>query len=477
MATITVYPNESPRLVVVETPATSVTVQEIINLLREWEHDPENMSYDYLISAAGKEDLGGGVTVGITATLQNAQLQFEGRTTALSTGLVADSNDTTGQLFTDESSGVDFISDGVAVGDTIFNSTTGSMATVLEVVSENILRHQVLSGGSRADWQIGDTAAVYPNIECNITGGNLVAVDGVGASISPVFPSPNTSVVRTSSSSATLQESAAIRYSSFNNGVTIDTISGASGTTYPQGTPSNPVDNIDDATTIANREGFLNIYIIGDFTFQSTDSLDDYNIIGNGRTKSNITFTGGTSTRATHFESATLTGQLSGSITIKDCRISSLSGVGCTTFDLYFQNCMFVGTMTARGDNVKSFHFIDCHSADVDSNVIIDLNGTVTDCMFNNFDGNIEIRNCTQAVNIYIYIRGEITLHSSVTAGSFYIIGEGDLTDNSTGTTIAASGYKSRTSISDAVLDEDITEHSQPSTVGRKLNRIKVNRV
>jgi len=37
------------------------------------------MQYPRLISAAGKEDLGGGVAVGITVTLQNAKVAFESR--------------------------------------------------------------------------------------------------------------------------------------------------------------------------------------------------------------------------------------------------------------------------------------------------------------------------------------------------------------------------------------------------------------
>ena len=63
-----------------------------------------------------------------------------------------------------------------------------------------------LTGGSRNDWQIGDNASIYENEQIQITGGNLVAVDDVGADISPVLQSPNVNIVRASSSSATLQE-------------------------------------------------------------------------------------------------------------------------------------------------------------------------------------------------------------------------------------------------------------------------------
>ena len=78
---IIVHTSLSPRIIEVLSPTTDVTVQEVVNTVRDWEDD--NLSFEALISAAGKEALGGGVTVGITATLQNARLMFEGRTVVL----------------------------------------------------------------------------------------------------------------------------------------------------------------------------------------------------------------------------------------------------------------------------------------------------------------------------------------------------------------------------------------------------------
>jgi len=88
---IVVYTELIPRIIEVLAPTTDVTVQEIVNAVRNWEDD--NLSYDPLISAAGKEALGGGVTVGITATLQNARLMFTSRTTPLEVGGTCTAND------------------------------------------------------------------------------------------------------------------------------------------------------------------------------------------------------------------------------------------------------------------------------------------------------------------------------------------------------------------------------------------------
>ena len=60
----------SPRIATVLDPSTEITAQDLHDTLRDREDDAENQSYPILIDSAGKEPLGGGVSVGITATLQ-----------------------------------------------------------------------------------------------------------------------------------------------------------------------------------------------------------------------------------------------------------------------------------------------------------------------------------------------------------------------------------------------------------------------
>lgn len=80
MAVLSIDPIASPRIVTVLAPDVAISIQELVNLLRDWEDELLDLEYDQLIYAAGKEDLGGGVRVGITATLNNAKLAFEART-------------------------------------------------------------------------------------------------------------------------------------------------------------------------------------------------------------------------------------------------------------------------------------------------------------------------------------------------------------------------------------------------------------
>jgi len=75
-----VNPVVSPRIITVpEADGDSITIQSLVNQIRNWEDNQANLSYPSLLSASGKEDLGGGALVGITANLLNTKLKFEAR--------------------------------------------------------------------------------------------------------------------------------------------------------------------------------------------------------------------------------------------------------------------------------------------------------------------------------------------------------------------------------------------------------------
>jgi len=67
------------KLVIVDAPETEVTVQEIVNAVRDWSDELQNMEVETFMFVSGKEALGGGVYVGITCVFVVWKLQFEGR--------------------------------------------------------------------------------------------------------------------------------------------------------------------------------------------------------------------------------------------------------------------------------------------------------------------------------------------------------------------------------------------------------------
>lgn len=125
----------SPRILTIASPSTSISIQDLVDTCRILESDINALDNSHLVNAAGKEDLGGGLSVGITVTLLNAKVAFEAR-----------------------------------------------------------------------------PPSTY--VQCEISGGNLVALDENGSPMNPVEPTAYTQIAKTLSSSATILSSDANEISS-----------------------------------------------------------------------------------------------------------------------------------------------------------------------------------------------------------------------------------------------------------------------
>ena len=426
MANIVVHPYFSPRLVEILEPDTEISIQNLINLIRDWEDSDEGMLFDYIISAAGKEDLGGGVSVGITATLNNAQILFSARTTPLDngSGRTCDATDSLGlQLYVDDAT---FVSLGVDRGDIIFNATTGEMATILEVVDENTLKHLALSGYGGLGWTSGDNYVVYHNAQCNVSGGNLVALDDVGANISPILQSPNVQVVRTSSSSATLMELDAIQYASYNGGVTIDVINGVAGTAFPIGTPETPSNNMTNAHDIATQKGFTKIFIKGNLTLDDPAlNLNGHIFVGEGLDRTMITIDTLANIVNCDFTNANITGVLDGGSIIRNCVIGDLG-----YFNGTIRDSMLEGTITLNGGSTA--YLFSCASGIVGFDTpIIDMGGSGQELIMRDYHGGIKLINKTGSDKVSIDLSsGQIKFASDVTDGIIICRGIGQITED-----------------------------------------------
>lgn len=78
MATLTFFKYD--RVIQVDDPQTEVTIQDLINQIRNYEEQLINMDYGHIANAYGKQSLGGGSYVGITLELINDwRIQFEPR--------------------------------------------------------------------------------------------------------------------------------------------------------------------------------------------------------------------------------------------------------------------------------------------------------------------------------------------------------------------------------------------------------------
>jgi hypothetical protein len=67
------------RIITVLAPDTDITIQELINAIRDWEEN--HLEWGQVAEASGKEPLGGNVYVAITLKLLGWKLKFEERAT------------------------------------------------------------------------------------------------------------------------------------------------------------------------------------------------------------------------------------------------------------------------------------------------------------------------------------------------------------------------------------------------------------
>lgn len=457
---------KSPRIITIAAPSTEITMQDLVDTIRTIEERLENIDEDALLSAAGKEDLGGGVRVGITATLQNAKIAFESRTSSVSEG-TATTADADGEILIDSSA--TFQTDGIEAGDTIINITDKSIATVVSVESQTEIKHLPLADGTENDWDIGDVYKIWPVIQCEASGGNLVAVDIVGSGISSLHPTAFTQIVRTSSASATLQELKAIQFSSYQNGVWVSPSNGQSGTGYPIGTREYPVDNFDDTLTIAVERGLNTFYPLENVTC-SGHNINGLRIIGENPILTTVTLLEGCSTEGTEFNNCTLTGTINGKIEIRDCIINTISGFKGTAYD-----CSLTGKITLGGTSSDMAQFLGCYLGTAYIGLVeIDMNGDGPHLSMRAFAGGLKISNKSGDSKVAIdFISGRIEIANTVTAGTFYIRGVGEITENlGTGITLYDAPLINPTAVSDQVWDELVSEHLSTDTFGEYIDFI-----
>lgn len=457
---IRVLPRIDPRLVIVSAPDIEMTQQNLTNEVMDWEHFPSNLTYERIIVPSGKQILPDGVTrVAITNTLENAQIAFEQRTTSSSNGAVT-TGDADGKILIDSSA--TFISDGVQPGATIINLTDESAATVLSVDSETQLTLLFqLDDGSDNQFEVGDSYKVWNTIQCELSGGNMVSVDNAGDPIGAIFPTAFTQIIRTSSSSATLQELAAIQYSSFDGGVTVDITSSYSGTDYPVGTKQQPVNNLDDAKSIAVNRGFSKFFVVDDISIDA-GNYPNFIFIGESIARTNITIGPSANVESCEFLDATVAGTLDGNTTIKNCRVLDLDYI----YGIVESSMIGPGTITLGG--VNEAHFLDCWSGVAGTGApTINCGGSGQSLAIRNYNGGVIITNQTGSDDVSIELNsGQVTLDNTVTDGNFVVRGIGFLYDNSTGATVNSDALINSDKISNAVWDENIVNHVTPNTTG-----------
>lgn len=391
---VTVQWNLSPRIIRVAAPSTEISLQDLHDTLAELEAHPENMVYPRIIESTGKQTLGAGVFVGITSTLLDARLAFEARKQVTSSGTITTS-DVDGRTLIDVSAS--FITDGVQPGAWIVNRTDNSRCSVLVTQSETQLLTDVLGNGITNQFVLNDQYFVQNVTQCNIAGGNIVAVNSASVNIDPILPTEGTQVIRTSAASATLQELHEIQFAAFNNSVTFDQSSSYSGTDYPVGTGLQPVNNLDDALIILNDRGFDQVRILGNAYINNDGNYQNISFFGQSEVKSTVELAPSANTTNCEFYNSIITGSLDGGNLIKNCIVANID-----YFNGIIEDCTLrVGTIKLL--NSAQARFFNCragYTVGQTDTPTIDLGVSGSNTVFRNYNGSIRFKNINDSTAV-----------------------------------------------------------------------------
>jgi len=149
-----------------------------------------------------------------------------------------------------------------------------------------------------------------------------------------------------------------------------DDSNATSGTLHPTGTRGNPVDNINDALTIAVNNGINTIHAVGEWTFDSSHDVKSYYFDGS-KTRTKIHFDSNVNTMGIIMNNVYVDGIFDGKVQLNNCLVGDTTNLRA---DMYETGLL--GTVTYDSNAVTSI-LVDCFSAVAgDSTPELDLNNT-----------------------------------------------------------------------------------------------------
>lgn len=462
----------SPRIIVVEAPSAELIIQDLVDTVRDLEDELINLEDPKLLDASGKEALGGGTKVGITATLLDAVIEFEARKTWAAQGSVT-TPDVSGQILTD--AGASFTTT-VQPGYWVVNFTDGGVCSVIRVISDTQLLTDELGGGADNQWDGADDYRILPVVGCTVSGGNVVAVDKYGVESLVTLPTAGTQIIVARSVSATTQELTEIQYASYDGGVTIDVTSPYSGTAYPVGTRRCPVNNPTDALAIMLERGFHTLYVEGALTVDAGLDYSGRHFYGHAQTETVITITAAANVAECKFHDAEVNGVLDGGVTLQNCEIEHLEYVDGMLFNTELEPPLIANDWTIRLSGAKTAYLIDCfggattHTGELHKpHPTIDMGDAGSELAVRGYRGTLKLINKTGPEPVTIDLdSGVVYLDATIGGtGTITIRGVGNVViDPLCTATVNSTDLLGPQTVADAVWDEPAAAHVAPGSFG-----------
>ena len=235
-----------------------------------------------------------------------------------------------------------------------------------------------------------------------------------------------------SSNSAGLQDLSTLLSAAYNGEVCIDVVNGQAGTDVPLGTRRTPVNNIEDALILLDKESAFTLRFKSSFTIENVTIPAGTLITSDSAANVVITVDPSATVHGCEFENVSFIGTADGNNVIRECNIISMDYVSGFIFQ-----CMFVGTIqVAPGQLLVA---LQCFGGNLagQPNAKIDLNGN-GQLILRDYQGTLELLNHTDDSGngdfCIDFSSGALIVRASVTAGFILVRGICNLIDESTGT-------------------------------------------
>lgn len=295
-----------------------------------------------------------------------------------------------------------------------------------------------------------DIAAGQVNLDSSITNGSIV-IRG------------SCKIIDNSNGLATVEMDAVqITETAYNGKASIDVLAGGSGALYPWGTNTRPVNNLSDAMDLISNYDLSGFLLKG--TIVLSMDIENLDIKGVGVISNNIIVGNGFSVDHTRFNEVLLTGSFSGEVMLDRCFVSNANMSGI------MDRCIFVGTIYPEG----SFQARDVSLAGYSSSpIVFDFSLDATATVQLSVDaGGCQVDNMSATNIMQIKLGGGmITVDGSCTGGTIVVVGDGEITDNSSGavTIVNNTSYQG---VADSVFEESISSHVNAGTFGLLLQKV-----
>lgn len=241
---------------------------------------------------------------------------------------------------------------------------------------------------------------------------------------------------------------------------------GYAGTLYPIGTSKYPVNNLDDALTIAHSRNINTIILENSITIEATHDISNLAIQTIGIMGTTITFTDGCSANNSAFRYANLEGVLNGNdiLLVESCSILNLEN-----FSGIMQGVAFLqGSEISIGSWAELYN---CRAGgDPGNEPEISIGDSVLSIQ--QYRGNLKLKDKTGSNRtVASFLPGNVIIDSTCVSGSIQILGVGEVEADNSGDNchVDLDAVISRSSISESVWDEELVKHLNDKTTGHAL--------